>query len=323
MALILTSKLAVGKYTLPLESVSIKSSWKNIGDTCEIKIPSLQRQLERNLKVGDPVCLTLGYNGNNQEEFVGFIAEIQPNIPFTLRCEDAIFLLKRMAVNNGKGHSWRSTHLKEVLKTVLEEVKEKHPSFNYHLNESIPMIELTPFTVQKGVSVAQLLQYIKETYLLAIYFRKNQLFVGMPYSERFDKPIAYSFQKNIIGNNLVFRKKEDVKLKAKAISILPNNTRIELEVGDADGEQRTLHFSNINNKVTLQQLAIAELEKYKYDGYSGNFTAFGLPFLQHSQTVSIQDIHFKQRSGRYLTDEVNTRFSVSGFRRTIELGKKV
>ena len=47
---------------------------------------------------------------------------------------------------------------------------------------------------------------------------------------------------NVINSGLTFRTKDQVRLSVRAVSVLPDNSRIEVEVGDPDGDRRTYIF---------------------------------------------------------------------------------
>jgi translation initiation factor IF-1 len=315
----------IGKYKITgVNEVVIQTSWKTLGDTCTIKLPNFARyegkqtKLEDRIKHGDSVTVKLGYNGNLQTEFLGFVSEIQPKTPFEIRCEDSNYLLKR---SNLISKSWRSITLKEVLNFLFTQIKQP-----LQLGE-VPDITLAPFRLEK-VTVAQALQKLKENYLLAAYFRGATLFVGLPYTEPMETVVGgrakFHFQKNIAKDDLIYKKKEDVRLKAKVINILRDNKKVEVEVGDSDGEQRTIHLRiPTTDTKTLRSIGLVELEKYKFEGYRGKFVSFGVPYLVHSGTVVLEDDKYPNRKGNYVCDTIKTTFGMKGFRREIELGKKI
>lgn len=327
MAHHLTAQIKVGKYKVNYaNSVEIMSSSKELGDHCTITLPNMRGQLERTFKTGDPVEVQLGYDGNNRVEFVGYVTEVSPKTPFSLKCEDMVYKLKRTSVNAGKGQAWKSITLKELLQVILK-------GFTVHLADTIPDVILSPFRIEKGATVAQALQQLKESYLLTSYFRGETLFVGLAYTEfapqntevdrQAGKYVRYNFRRNVASDTLVFKRKEDVKLKAKVISILKDNKRIEVQVGDEEGEERSLHFRNITDESKLKALGEAELEKYKYNGYRGALTGFGLPYIVHSSTVELADDTYPERAGNYVSDSVKTTWGTAGFRREVTLGRKV
>lgn len=317
MAYKLTCLIEIGNYIFSYANeISIDSAWDNFGDKATIKLPNLARfagqdiRTEDVIKTGDKVKIMLGYDSNNKTEFEGYVSEIIPKIPFEIKCEDETYTLKK---SNAITASFQNITLANLIKTYLPEVT---------LDPKTPEINLENLRV-RGVTKAELLQELKEKYLLAVYYRAGKLFVGLPYFDKVGSaPAIYHFQKNIINENLAYRKKEDVKLKVKAYSINKGGERIEVEVGDKNGELRTLPYQNVLTKTALEELAKRDLEKIKFEGYQGSFTAFGLPYLEHSDSAIIQDTRYPSREGRYLVDRVRTTWGVRGFRRQIDLGKK-
>lgn len=329
MAFLLTALIAVGPYEFAnAESVEIRSSHLELGDECTIRLPNLGGRLEAGITTGMPVSVRLGYDGNLNLEFTGYVAEITPKTPFELRCEDGIYHLKRMEVGNGAGVSFKSITLRRLLETIL-------PSGTI-ISDRIPEVNLSPYRIERGVTVAEALEKLKEDYLLVAYYRDEVLYVGLPYSEFtssgsendivLGRYARYSFDANMPedGIDLTYRRSEDVKIKARAISILPDNTRVEVEVGDAEGETRTLFFRHIRDKSALASLAEEELKKHQYEGYRGSFQGFGTPYVRHGASVRLSDPKYgEQRAGTYLAESVGVRFGPNVFRRIIEISRKV
>ena len=79
----------------------------------------------------------------------------------------------------------------------------------------------------------------------------------------------------------------DVKIKVKAVSLMPNNKKIRVEVGDTDGETRTLHTYN-KQEAELKAWAKQELERLKRDGLVGSFTTFGAELVDKLDNVGIK-----------------------------------
>jgi hypothetical protein len=328
MAFLLTCLVTVGPYQFSsAESIEISSRHDELGDTCTLRLPNLAGRLEAAITTGMPVKVEIGYDAANRVEFQGYVAEITPRTPFELRCEDGIYLLKRREVNGGAGASYKSI----TLARLLADITDGTPAI---ISPKVPQVTLSPFRIERGVTVAKALDKLREDYLLSAYFRGETLFVGLPFTEfsatesladaEAGKFARYDFSVNVIESDLVYRRESDVKLRARAISILSDNKRIEEEVGDPDGETRTLHYRNISDRSVLRSLASEDLKKYRYEGYRGSFTTFGIPYAIHGGTAQLLDPKYGEaRSGRYLIESVETSWGVDGFRRTITLNRKV
>jgi len=125
----------------------------------------------------------------------------------------------------------------------------------------------------------------------------------------------------VIDNDLIWKNEDETKIKLKAISMLPDNKKIEIEVGDSDGEQRTAHYYDLTEK-TLKTIAESEIKKFKFSGFRGGFTMFGSPRIKHGDVIVLKSYKLPERNGTYFVDTVETTFGQNGFRQKIELGRK-
>ncbi len=130
--------------------------------------------------------------------------------------------------------------------------------------------------------------------------------------------------RNVIKNNLTFRRKEDVKIKVKATSITKDNKTLTVELGDEKGDQRSLFFYNVTDKTALTETAEAKLAELKFDGYEGSISTFLIPYATPGMTAVIIDPdHPDLKNGSYVIDSVTTTFGMRGARRKVELGALV
>lgn len=321
MAFSLNCRISIGNLVLrSVNSVEIISTWRELADTCKMVLPNRgvlrgdasEREVDvsKQIKVGDAVRVELGYNGGSNTEFVGYVTNIKPGVPVEIECEDEVYQLKR---SKQLSKSYANIKLKALLQELVPGLKFT----------AIPDVTIENFLIERATT-AQVLQELRESYGLAIYYRLGKLYAGLPYADRIAKGQRLVIDKNVIEEDLEYRKAEDVRLKVKVISIMPNNKKLEYEFGDKDGETRTLHFYNISSESTLASLAKSELEKYKYTGFRGKLKTFGIPYLEHGEIVTLEDPRYKDgRAGNYMLEKVVTSFGTDGFRRDVELGIKV
>lgn len=329
MSLLLTCRVRVGDivYT-EISGFESESSWKNLGDTATLKLygfckvsetedeDGTVQALEDLVKVGDPVVVQLGYDGELRTEFQGYVAEIKLTIPFELRLEDEYFHLKRTRVNR----TWKKPTLRSLLADLVPAAL---------LSKSIPDMKMDSFRADR-TTVAGVLKKLKEDYPgLCAYFRDGRLFVGLSYTEFTSSSQVdgaeglYGFQQNIVSDSLSYQRPEDVRIKAKVVAMHQDGKKTTTDAGDVDGEERTITLrTETKDKSILKKLAEAELAKFKYEGYRGDFTGFGVPYMIHSGVADLLDEKHPQRGGRYLVDAVKVSFGPSGFRRTVTLGKR-
>lgn len=312
----LTNKVTIGDYVLAgVVSVEIDSGWELLTDTCKISLPSkifhkgkfVNLAESRLIKKGDKVKVELGYDDQNDVFFEGFVDSLEAGSPVVVNCQDYAWLLKK----EPKNLSYKAVSLQQLLSDTL-------PS---GIDVRSVEISLGQFRLTKATA-AMALEELKKTYYLHSWFRGNKLYSGLAYWPETMKIHTFRFGHNIIddGTELVFKTAEDTKVKVRAVSMLPDNSKIELELGDPEGEERTLHFYNLQ-RGDLEKSANEEIKRLRYDGYSGSFKTFGKPNVQHGDLVVIQDPRYG-REGRYLVKQVQTSFGSGGFRQTIHLDRK-
>jgi len=312
--------------------IEIRRSTHAIGSTAIIKTPIsavIENRGERSglvevakaVKVGDPVFIRLGYHtakGDHARiEFRGYVKSIQPKIPLEIECEDKNYLLRKKKLKK----SWKSTTLKQVLNEIIADT-----GIVLHNEKNIPEIKLEPFYL-KNIDGAFALQKLADEYGLTIFFLPDEtLYCGLAYTYEAgrEKMVLNGDERNVINaDGLKFRRADDVKLKIKAIAIQGDNTRLEAEIGDEDGSQRTLHFYNIKSVTELNAIAKQELDKLKYDGYEGKVKCFLIPFVDPAYTVKIVDPIFPDREGEYFVESTKLTYGSDGIRREVEIGIKV
>jgi len=306
----LNCRIKIGELSFTrVHEVVITSSWKNLTDTATIKLPrSLtvgNEKLKEVITTGQEVEVKLGYNGQLATEFTGYVAE-PPNaeIPFSIKCEDEMWQLKQTSYTKG----WESANLQDVV---------SHIASGYQTD--VLNAELGPVRYSKK-SAAKVLKQLKDDFGLVSYFKNGKLVVGKTYLDN-QETVKYDFGRNIIDNDLTFKKVDEVKLKVEAISIKPNGQKITEELGDQDGESRTLHFYDLDQG-ELKKRAEEEMERLRFAGYRGSFQTFGIPLAGHGWEAELKDRNYPERGGTYFIDQVNSKFGMDGFKRKIELGPK-
>jgi hypothetical protein len=189
------------------------------------------------------------------------------------------------------------------------------------VSDRVPEINFKKFRLN-NVNAATALQKMKEEYGLAAYFRGDVLFVGLPYLDIVGD-VRYGTDVNVVSADLTKEDGSEKAIKVKAVAIQADNTRLEAEVGDPDGEQRTLYFYNVTSKTELQQLAEVEADALRVDMTEGSLTGFLIPQAGHSMTCYVTDAPTDLSKSRFMVDEVKTTFGASGARRVVTIGKSL
>lgn len=262
------------------------------------------------VKRGDSVKISLGYDDNLQTAFVGYVRDVGFKTPIVITCEDEMFKLKQMPT---KKKAYRSVSLETLL---------KDQGISYRLNimgeQALGAYRVTADTV------AALLGKLSEQGIRS-FFRYEDgapvLYCGVLF-ERDTRP-AQVFKTGlniILDQSLQQQKAENMRLRVKAVSLMPDNKKIKVEVGDADGEHRTLHTYN-KTESELKAWAEQEIKRLKRDGLTGSFTTFGHTLVDCLDAIGI--VIDGVKSGVYQVKKNIVKYGDGGYRQEITLGLRV
>ena len=320
---VLTSEIKIGQFTFcSISEVEIIKSIEELSDTATIKMPSKfivrqngeEKLVENALKVGDKVSIKLGYEEKYEGvEFTGFVVAIGSKIPLEIKCEDAMWLLRRKNIT----HAFND---KTPLKTILQKVVE---NTEIELSDKIPDIEVEKFII-RNANGTQVLQKLKEHLALSIYLdSEGKLYAGLEQLNNLHKEAIYDLNYNLVENNLEYKTAEQKRLRIKYTYMDSKNKKKSVEVGDKDGELRTFHTSIISDEKKMEEMAHAEMQKLKYDGFEGSVKSFLIPFSTNGMTAVIKDKEHPNREGKYFIKKVVTSFGSNGARREISISNKL
>ena len=307
-------------------------------------------------------------SGNIPDTFKGYISKVDPKLPFTIECEDNMWLLKQMPT---PAKQWKNgTTINDIISTVIKDSQSLPIIQRYkgYMNLTVSDHSVTDlkfnvnnFTTTRG-SLSALMARLKSEYRIYSYFRGDSLRVGYTYYIPEESVThEFTFQKNIIADNLTWQRKDDLVLSA----IVKSHYSIEGEGTTKDGVTKTKQasteiliynnagqfsfikkekganfptkylndigerftfniYSPIDDVNTLFEYGKKQLQKKYYDGFKGSFTTFGIPYVKHGDTVKIIDMVLTERTGEYKVKGVKAHGGFgTGYRQEIILDHKL
>lgn len=293
--------------------VEITLDTEQLTDTCKITLPKRIKwdgASDIPVRRGDAVKVWLGYDDALQMVFAGYIRDVGLKTPVVLMCEDEMFKLKQKPT------------VKKAYKSVTIKTLLKDQGIGYKLNvmgeQSLGQYRVTADTV------ASLLGHLQENGIRSFFrYEDDQpvLYCGVLFDKIGTSTQVFATGVNIISDQSLEQQKADnIRLRVKAISLQPNNKKIKVEVGDADGEHRTLHTYNKTEK-ELKAWAEQEIKRLKVDGLTGTFTTFGYKIVDKLDNVGIK-IDGK-KMGIYQVKKNVIKYGTNGYRQEITLGYRV
>lgn len=311
---------------------------------------------------GDKVQIEAGYKYYNKTGrevldteimFTGYISKVGSKIPIELELEDSMWLLKQTPAPT---RTFKTTDtLEDILQALIDVVNKTHGT--HFTRFAITKTTFGEF-IMGSETVAQVLQRLQKQYGFEFYFRGDQLRGGvLIYIESEAQEQQFSFQKNIISDELEYRRKDDIVL-----SVLAHNTLIE-ETGatckdgtkktkrnrisvlvtikngkrqpdyivkhgvpvpdNIEGERTTFFDPSAKNASELGNNAYDHLIKYYYDGFRGSFTTFGIPFVRQGDNARVSDNILPERNGLYKIKKVEYSGGINGLRQTVTLDYRI
>jgi len=293
--------------------VEITRDTEKLTDECRLTLPKKIKWdgvAEIPVQRGDAVKVWLGYDDDLQLAFVGYVRDVGFKTPVVITCEDEMFKLKQMPTQ------------KKAYKSVTIETLLQEQGISYDIKvmgeQNLGQYRVTADTV------AALLGHLHENGIRS-FFRYEEgapvLYCGVLF-ERESRPTqVFATGVNIIDDqNLEQQKAENMRLRIKAISLMPDNKKIKVEVGDADGEHRTLHTYN-KNESELRAWVEQEIKRLKRDGLTGSFTTFGYRLVDKLDVVGVKIDG--EKKGVYQVKKNVIKYGTGGFRQEITLGARV
>lgn len=250
--------------------------------------------------------------------FSGYITKINNGTPMSFDCQDNMYALKQTKVKN---KTWNVDGVTYTLETMLKKMLSKS-----HFPDTKKLTIRTDnyqHKIQKfytqGWTMAQVLDDLRKNHHLESFFYGNELRCGIiRYYPEDRVEHEFNFQKNVATYNLDYQRADDVRIGIQAKSInkvelqttnssgklKTKHTTLKVNVGDQDGEIRTLFFWGITNSAELKRQAEKKLPFLKYEGFRGSFKTFAIPFVKHGDSVRLVDEVIPERNGIYLVKKV-------------------
>lgn len=306
-----------------VKEIEVKKSVHQIVQTAKVVLPLSIVMRNNNLlehikltdkiKEGDTIKLSFGYDGDNRNEFNGYIRNINYKIPIELECEDNMYNFRQTNINK----SWKRDTLKNILNDILKLVYQAQ-GYQLQLLDGVPdvIVENLPCPDQTAL---WLLQTILDRYpLFGIYIVNDngveKLYCGLLYGRNVGE-VNYMLESNCKEGDLSYKK--DVTPTKVIIETVNKKGQLERSVYGDTHAKNTIkrRLPGIVSELAKKQAAQDELIRKTYEGYRGNVNAFLKPYIEPGMVANIGSKQFPDRAGRYYIGTVVTNFGTNGGKR--------
>lgn len=313
----LTAKITIdGGRRWQLEEVTaveITRDTEKLTDECRITLPKKVKwdgEPDIPVRRGDMVSVSLGYDGELQAAFSGYVRDVGFKTPIVLVCEDEMFKLKQQPAQK---KAYRNVDLETLLKD--QGIGCEIRVFG---EQRLGQYRVTADTV------ASLLGKLQQQGIRS-FFRTEDgqpvLYCGVLFERETSPSQVFATGLNIIDDQSLEQQQADtMRLRVKAVSLMPDNKKVKVEVGDADGELRVLHTYN-KTESELKAWAEQEVKRLKRDGLTGSFKTFGYRLVDKLDVIGMKIDG--EKKGCYQVKKNVIKYDTSGFRQEITLGYRV
>ncbi|CCZ13766.1 hypothetical protein QUW50_08280 [Barnesiella viscericola] len=313
----LTAKITIdGGRRWQLEEVTaveITRDTEKLTDECRITLPKKVKwdgEPDIPVRRGDMVSVSLGYDGELQAAFSGYVRDVGFKTPIVLVCEDEMFKLKQQPAQK---KAYRNVDLETLLKD--QGIGCEIRVFG---EQRLGQYRVTADTV------ASLLGKLQQQGIRS-FFRTEDgqpvLYCGVLFERETSPSQVFATGLNIIDDQSLEQQQADtMRLRVKAVSLMPDNKKVKVEVGDADGELRVLHTYN-KTESELKAWAEQEVKRLKRDGLTGSFKTFGYRLVDKLDVIGMKIDG--EKKGCYQVKKNVIKYDTGGFRQEITLGYRV
>ena len=301
-----------------LDSVTIRRSVESLCDTATIVVPAtyLNRtlNLEQYLQEGETVSIDLGYNGNLQTEFEGYLQAVHTDDKsITIECEDSLYLFRKEVGNK----EYKNITVKSLLQQIVQQVDG---SFTVKCDYEFTYDKF----VCKDATAYDVLKKLQDETKANIYFSGTTLHVHPQYSKIGNtQPVKYDFAVNIEKSELKYKKDDERKYFIEVEGIKSDGTRVTVTTGKQGGDKRCIKVYGVTDRASLLKRAQEELQTVVYTGFEGSFTGWLVPYCEPTFRIELNDEDYPEKKGQYYVIATETTFSSSGGQRKITIGKKI
>jgi len=337
-----------------MHEVHIKRSMHSIIESCMLTLPSIAWFVPKNGSVpvqvttgtqfadGDPITISLGYNGQYNEEFTGFVKRRDLAMPLVVECEG---YARQLRLNVGLKY----TSTKPITAKALLELACAGTDITVQCDVDFNIAGIR-FVNFNGVQVVDTVKEVSDHTLTIFFINPTTLWCGLPYlayaKGGSSTPLTLDGSvgnRNVsgqsvlglpgVGYRLGWNTVKDNNLKqripSEPIQVLfkgkmATGTLINQASRAKSAKQKYQKIlSHVADGNTMGMFAQEKEYSVNYIGYEGKVTGFGLPYAQPGYNGYITDSRYPELDGTYLIESTEVKFGTSGYRRYGEVGVMV
>lgn len=298
------------RIVLPLQPYTINSSDYYDGRD-SLSGNKIRRVRSTVFKKGDRMSVSVGYDGQNNCVFDGFVKDINYAERLVLDCEGYVYQLRDKYIN------WSAKDATSMM--VLQEVIR---GTNIEISPNAANIQLGAVTF-KNAPATKVLEWFARECACQVSMEGKWLYVGANRYAKISPERELQKHKLIVGYDVI-----SVDLKHAT----SDDVHINIVTKDQGGsvkrvKSETTRYSNVKEVRVRAGLSADYMKKVakelqgvqSSDGYKGSATLFLFPCVRKSDSIELTDKRFTERSGGYIVEAVEGSYDSNGGRQKLTL----
>ena len=168
----------------------------------------------------------------------------------------------------------------------------------------------------------EVLQYLKSTLHLTVYFNFNELYAGIQQGD-IKGTVKYKLGWNVVRDDqLKYTLSEDTKVLVQVRRKQKGGEQVVFEAGEKGGDVLKYTLPNVTQEAA-KEIAKKLLKERSEKGYKGKVKAFLQPYCEPGYKAEIIDPIYEERDGAFFISRIEVSFGVRGARRTVHLSGKL
>lgn len=334
---VLNSEITIGKTRFTgVHEVVIRKSVHSIAETATIKIPAVASLLKTGnaspekintavaFNEGDSVTIKLGYNGELQNEFSGFVKQLKPGMPLQLECEGYSWLLRRnrpmLKGNNDK--------LRALAAAALTNL-DNNEKISLKCDEDMELAGMNAGQMS-GFDVINYISKYTDENISFFFSEPKTIWCGRFYTAAMN---GRDFNnKDVVQYRIGYNTTRTNELQQHSTDTEPGVVTYSRRTIDGiriahtargtktNAVEHAAVLNHVRTREGLQLLAEERIRQHTYIGYEGRLIAFLQPYVVPGNKVHVTDALNEKMNGTYVVESTEVVFGVNGARRILELG---
>ena len=334
---VLNSVITIGDFRFSgVHEVRIRKNIHSYTETAVITVPAIATYIPKGSTAaitattaslftdGQPVQIDLGYNGNLNSEFTGFVRRRGTGMPLVVECEGYV---RQLRLNVGISGNYNRTPT-SAAKLLAQATNGTDITVSCPVDYKLSNISFSKFN---GVQIIDMIKEASQGALSIFFSTPKTLYCGLVY-------LAYSQGNNPFANYQVdYRlgwncpKQNGLKerIPSEPVQVImkgkyATGALLYSASKETAATRKVTHLSSqMPDAGEMGSMAQEKAYASNYTGYEGQLTGFLSPYAYPGMNVNLVNAEYPDLNGVYLIESTEVIYGVTGAKRIVTVGPKL